>query len=112
MIAEGVGRSGSPTPRLITSRPAASAAFFFLSISANRYGGSFWRRSAFTNGIGIGCPKGSEEISPRGNRSPCGGRSLQHSQEEARILEQSSPPLRATRDEVPAVSRSGYRHVG
>ena len=30
------GRSGSPTPRLITSRPAARAAFFFLSISANR----------------------------------------------------------------------------
>ncbi len=27
---------GSPTPRLITSRPAAMAAFFFLSISANR----------------------------------------------------------------------------
>ena len=36
MIGAGVGRSGSPTPRLITSRPAAMAAFFFLSISANR----------------------------------------------------------------------------
>ncbi len=36
MIGAGVGLSGSPTPRLITSRPAAIAAFFFLSISANR----------------------------------------------------------------------------
>src|SRR6516164_5897278 len=51
MIGSGVGRSGSPTPRLITSRPAAMAAFFFLSISANRYGGSFRSRSDFTNGI-------------------------------------------------------------
>ena len=53
MIGAGVGRSGSPTPRLITSRPAAMAAFFFLSISANRYGGSFWSRSDFTNGVAI-----------------------------------------------------------
>src|SRR4051812_42704808 len=51
MIGRGVGRSGSPTPRLITSRPAARAAFFFRSISANRYGGSFWRRSAFANEV-------------------------------------------------------------
>ena len=36
MIGAGVGRSGSPTPRLMTSRPAAMAAFFFLSISAKR----------------------------------------------------------------------------
>ena len=27
------------------------AAFFFLSISAKRYGGSFWSRSDFTNGV-------------------------------------------------------------
>ena len=53
MIGSGVGRSGSPTPRLITSRPAAMAAFFFLSISANRYGGSFRSRSDFTNCVAI-----------------------------------------------------------
>src|SRR5581483_7360778 len=58
MIGGGVGRSGSPTPRLITSRPAAMAAFFFLSLSAKRYGGSFCRRSDFTNGVvAIGFPE-------------------------------------------------------
>ena len=58
MIGAGVGRSGSPTPRLITSRPAARAAFFFRSISANRYGGSFWSRSALTNCVvAIGIPE-------------------------------------------------------
>ena len=67
MIGLGVGRSGSPTPRLITSRPAAMAAFFFRSISANRYGGSFWSRSAFTNGVGIGLirPEGQESVRRR-----------------------------------------------
>src|SRR3982751_6769638 len=53
MIGRGVGLSGSPTPRLITSRPAAMAAFFFLSISANKYGGSFRSRSDLTNGVDI-----------------------------------------------------------
>jgi len=41
----GVGVSGSPMPRLMTGRPAATAAFFFRSISANRYGGRAFRRS-------------------------------------------------------------------
>ncbi len=45
MMNAGVGVSGSPMPRLMTGRPAAMAAFFFLSISANRYGGSAFRRS-------------------------------------------------------------------
>src|SRR5262245_36432454 len=42
----GVGRSGSPMPRSTRSEPRARASFFWRSISAKRYGGSFFRRSA------------------------------------------------------------------
>src|SRR5205085_6251987 len=42
----GVGVSGSPTPKLITSTPAARFAAIFLSISANRYGGRLSIRPA------------------------------------------------------------------
>src|SRR6266542_3700871 len=42
----GVGRSGSPTPKEITSTPAALAAATFLSISAKRYGGRAAMRCA------------------------------------------------------------------
>src|SRR5215207_569450 len=39
-IAAGVGRSGSPIPRLITSIPSCFLAAIFRSSSANRYGGT------------------------------------------------------------------------
>src|SRR4029077_14623922 len=40
----GVGRSGSPMPRLITSTPAARLAAILRSSSANAYGGMRSRR--------------------------------------------------------------------
>src|SRR5439155_2015499 len=42
----GVGVSGSPTPKLMTSTPAARFAVIFLSISAKRYGGRLSMRPA------------------------------------------------------------------
>src|ERR671919_2222229 len=39
MIGAGVGRSGSPMPRLMMSTPRAMAFCFISSIAANRYGG-------------------------------------------------------------------------
>src|SRR3984957_15411935 len=44
-ISAGVGRSGSPIPRLMTSTPAACLAAILRSSSANRYGGMRPRRS-------------------------------------------------------------------
>src|SRR5438874_4763147 len=44
-IKGGVGRSGSPMPRLITSAPAARLAAILRSSSANAYGGTRCRRS-------------------------------------------------------------------
>src|SRR5438552_16718742 len=43
-ISAGVGRSGSPMPRLITSTPAARLAAILRSSSANAYGGMRSRR--------------------------------------------------------------------
>src|SRR5580693_6002250 len=43
-ISGGVGRSGSPMPRLITSTPAARFSAIFRSSSANAYGGIRSRR--------------------------------------------------------------------
>src|SRR6059058_81800 len=43
-ISAGVGRSGSPMPRLITSAPAARSAAILRSSSANAYGGMRSRR--------------------------------------------------------------------
>src|SRR5262245_10741179 len=51
----GVGKSGSPTPRLMTSRPCASASRLARSISTKRYGGRVLRRSANSILAGNGC---------------------------------------------------------
>src|SRR6187551_1223245 len=46
----GVGKSGSPMPKLMISTPRAMAACFILSIAANRYGGKVLMRVATSMG--------------------------------------------------------------
>src|SRR6476620_807785 len=50
MIGAGVGRSGSPIPRLMISTPRAMAACFILSMAANKYGGRVLMRVATSMG--------------------------------------------------------------
>ncbi len=46
MMKSGVGRSGSPMPRLVMSMPFAATSALALSMAAKRYGGTVDRRSA------------------------------------------------------------------
>src|SRR5207249_6120100 len=65
----GVGVSGSPTPKLITSTPAARFAEIFLSISANRYGGRLSIRPAsFTRSSFRRCRFGEQAREARADR--------------------------------------------
>ena len=50
MIGVGVGKSGSPMPRLMIFTPRAMASCFILSIAANRYGGNVLIRVAYSMG--------------------------------------------------------------
>src|SRR5918996_1188686 len=50
MMGPGVGKSGSPTPRLMISTPRAIAFCFISSIAANRYGGRLLIRPAGSMG--------------------------------------------------------------
>src|SRR5947208_9218577 len=75
-IRGGVGRSGSPMPRLITSAPAARLAAILRSSSAKAYGGIRCRRSlGFT---ATASTLAADRAPAATSSSSCGGRQLLH----------------------------------
>src|SRR5438874_10737092 len=90
-ISAGVGRSGSPMPRLITSAPAARLAAILRSSSANAYGGIRCRRSLGFIATARN-PRAGTASAAEGSSS-CRGRQLLHEHiAEPALVDGPGPP--------------------
>src|SRR6266568_4419339 len=110
----GVGVSGSPTPKLMTSTPAARFAWIFLSISAKRYGGRLSMRPAsFTRSSFRGGRFGQEAREPGPERALEGlFRRTSHEHGVGRPFDVERASRKVDRDRaarIPAQAR-GHRH--